>query len=164
LLLTGDCDIALVAMSSYPTGLRQRLVRCELLRLAVSTEHPLAEADQVELSTLKDEHFEIWPRQTAPRYYDVVVGACRVAGFEPLLDDDLAGATVWCDAIARGRGVGMMVSSALEQLASGLALVDLAPPRPTLAINALWAEDGEQPAVTRFLDAANSVATENGWY
>ena len=162
LLLGGQIDVALAPMTSYPHGLRQRLVRREVLRLAVSDRHPLAGVEQVELATLTGEQFEVWPRQMSPGYYDVVVGACRAAGFEPRLDERGAGATVW-GYIARGRGAGLVVSSLYEQLPPGIALVDLAPPRPTLAINAVWSDDVEQPAVDRLLDAATALAAERGW-
>jgi DNA-binding transcriptional LysR family regulator len=134
-----------------------------VLRLAVSARHPLAGTDQGELSALKDERFEVFPRQASPGYYDVVVGACRVAGFEPSLEEHSAGSTVSCHDIARGRGIGLTVSSLGEQHAPGVAFVNLAPPRPTLAINAVWPEDGEQPTVTHFLAAAASLAAERGW-
>ena len=162
LLLEGDCDLALAPMTTYPAGLRQRLVRRELLRLAVSSRHSLAGADQVDLLALKDQRFEVWPRQMSPGYYDVVVGACRAAGFEPSLDEHGAGSTVW-GYIAKGRGAGLVVSSLFEQLPAGITLVDLTPPRPTLAINAVWVDDGEVPAIGRFLDAAAAFAAEHGW-
>jgi hypothetical protein len=98
-------------IGSLPRGFRQRLIRREVVRLAVSDRHRLAASDQVELSPLKDERFEVFPRQASPSYYDVVVGACRVAGFEPSLEEHSAGSTVWCHDIARGRGVGLMVGS-----------------------------------------------------
>jgi DNA-binding transcriptional LysR family regulator len=163
LLLAGNCDLALMPMGSLPRGVRQRLIRREVLRLAVSDRHPLAGTDQVELSSLKDELFEVFPRQASPGYYDVVVGACRVAGFEPALEEHSAGSTVWCHDIARGRGIGLTVGSCREQHAPGVAFVNLAPPRPTLAINAVWPEGGEQPTTSRFLDAAASLAAERGW-
>src|SRR5215472_6497846 len=161
-LLAGRCDIALMPMGSVPRGLRQRLIRREVLRLAVSARHPLAGSGQVELSALKDERFEVFPRQAAPGYYDVVVGACRVAGFEPSLDEHSAGSTVWCHDIARGRGIGLTVGSLGEDHAPGVAFVNLAPPRPTLAINAVWPEDGDPPSVTCFFDAAAPPATGRG--
>ena len=164
LLQAGQCDLALVPMATLPAGLRQRLVRREVLRLAVNDGHPLAGADQVELSTLEHERFQMFPRQLSPGYYDVAVGACRAAGFEPSLEQHGGGSAVWCGHIARGRGVGLVVGSLGGQLPAGITLVDLAPPRPTLAINALWSEDGDASKVDRFLDAAASLAAEKGWY
>jgi DNA-binding transcriptional LysR family regulator len=71
---------------------------------------------------------------------------------------------VWCDCIARGRGIGLAVSSLASQLPPGIALVDLAPPRPTLAINAVWSDDGDPPPTVRpFLDAAATLAAEHEW-
>lgn len=162
LLLGGRCDLALAPMTSFPAGIRQRLVRREVLRLAVSARDPLADADEVELAALKDQRFEVWPRQMSPGYYDVVVGACRAAGFEPSLDERGAGATVW-GYIAQGRGAGLVVSSLYEQLPPGIALVNLTAPRPTLAINAAWSDEVEHPTIDRFLDAAGSLAAERGW-
>src|SRR5262249_53883658 len=143
LLQGGQCDLALVPMATLPPGLRQRLVRREVLRLAVNDGHPLAGADQVQLTTLAHERFQMFPRQLSPGYYDVAVGACRAAGFEPSLEEHGGGSAVWCGHIARGRGVGLVVSSLGDQLPAGITLVDLAPPRPTLAINALWSDDGD---------------------
>jgi DNA-binding transcriptional LysR family regulator len=163
LLLGGSCDVALMPMGSLPGGLRQRLVRREVLRLAVSSRQALAETDQVDLAALKDQRFEVFPRQASPGYYDVVVGACRAAGFEPSLDEHGAGSAVWCRDIERGRGIGLVVSSLSAQLPPRITLVDLAPPRPTLAINAVWSDDGDPPKVDRFLDAAASLAAERGW-
>jgi DNA-binding transcriptional LysR family regulator len=163
LLFEGECDIALAPMTWYPPGLRQRLVRREVLRLAISARDPLAARNEVDLSSLEHQRFELWPRQMSPGYYDVVIGACRAAGFEPSLDERGAGATVW-GYIAQGRGAGLVVSSLFEQLPPGIALVDLAPPRPTLSINAVWSDDGEEPTVARFLEAAASLAAERGWF
>jgi DNA-binding transcriptional LysR family regulator len=162
MLLGGQCDVGVMATSPLPPGLRQRLVRREALRFAVADGHPLAGEKEVELASLKNEHFEVWPRPVAPGYYDVVVGACRSAGFEPPLTEH-AGATVWCRSIARGQGIGLAVSSLAEELPAGITLVDIAAPRPTVAITAVWAEDGHAPAVDRFLDAADALAAERGW-
>jgi DNA-binding transcriptional LysR family regulator len=162
LLQGGKCDVALAPMSAYPDGLRQRLVRREVLRLAVSSRHPLVGADQVSLGSLRDERFEVWPRDMSPGYYDVVVGACRAAGFEPTLDEHGAGATVW-GYIAQGRGAGLVVSSLFEQLPPGIVLIDLAPPRPTLAINAVWSDESDLPAIRRVLEDAASLSADRGW-
>ena len=98
----------------------------------------------------------------SPGFYDAIVGACRAAGFEPQADEHGAGSTVW-GYIAQGRGIGLMVSSLIERLPRGVALVDLAPPRPMLTVNAVWQQDNDLPAIERFFEAARELAQELHW-
>jgi DNA-binding transcriptional LysR family regulator len=162
-LLRGDgADLALAPLTSYPADIRQRTVRREVLRLAVGEDHQVAGSDPIELSKLRDERFELWPRDMAPGYYDAIVGACRAAGFEPNLDERGAGSTVW-GYIAQGRGIGLVVASLIEQLPSGVKLINLAPPRPMLTVNAVWWSDNELPAISRVLETAKLLADERHW-
>jgi DNA-binding transcriptional LysR family regulator len=162
LLGDGTCDLALAPLTTYPEDLRQRTIRREVVRLAVAESHRLADSEQIELARLSDETLELWPREMAPGYHDAIVAACRTAGFEPKVDRRGAGATVW-GYIAQGRGVGLVVSSLIEQLPRGVKLVDLAPPRPMLTVNAVWRRDHEIPAVERVLSAARLVAKDRHW-
>lgn len=162
LLGDGTCDLALAPLTTYPEDLRQRTIRREVVRLAVAESHRLADSEQIELARLSDETLELWPREMAPGYHDAIVAACRTAGFEPKVDRRGAGATVW-GYIAQCRGVGLVVSSLIEQLPRGVKLVDLAPPRPMLTVNAVWRRDHEIPAVERVLSAARLVAKDRHW-
>src|SRR5262245_37565451 len=93
---------------------------------------------------------------------DTVIAACRDAGFEPRLDEQAAGSTVWGD-IARGRGVGLVVGSLRHQLPRGLTLLALAPPAPTLAIDLVWPVERTTAAIRRLLDVADRLAENRGW-
>jgi DNA-binding transcriptional LysR family regulator len=150
-------DLAVAPKTSYPRGLRQRLIRQETFRLAVAEDHPLVSREQVPLSALQHERFELWPRAMAPGFYDAVAAACRGAGFEHDRDEQAAGSTVWGN-IARGRGVALVVSSLIEQLPRGVRLVDLAPPPVKLAITAVWRTGNHQPAVARLVDITTRLA------
>ena len=162
--LLGDdgCDVALAPLTSYPDGIRQRTIRREVVRVAVGEQHRLAGREQIELGRLHDETLELWPRAMAPGYYDAVSAACHTAGFEPKIDQHGAGATVW-GYIADGRGVGLVVSSLIEQLPRGVKLLDLAPPRPMLTVNAVWRQDHELPALERLFETATQLAHEHQW-
>jgi DNA-binding transcriptional LysR family regulator len=162
LLRDGDCDVALAPLTSYPDDVRQRTIRREVVRVAVGERHRLADSEQIELYRLRDETLELWPREMAPGYYDAIIAACRAAGFEPRVDQHGAGSTVW-GYIAQGRGVGLVVSSLIEQLPRGIKLIDLAPPRPMLTVNAVWRQDHEIPAIERFLETAKRLAAQRHW-
>jgi DNA-binding transcriptional LysR family regulator len=162
LLRNGGCDVALAPLTTYPEDLRQRTVRREVMRIAVGENHPLAGREQIELSDLREEMLELWPHEMAPGYYDAVMAACRTAGFEPKVDQHGAGSTVW-GYIADGRGVGLVVSSLVEQLPTGVELVDVTPPRPMLTVNAVWRRDQELLTIDRFFETAKGVAQERNW-
>jgi DNA-binding transcriptional LysR family regulator len=162
LLHDGACDVALAPLTSYPDDLRQRTVRREVVRVAVGERHRLADSEQIDLRSLSNETLELWPHEMAPGYCDAIIAACHTAGFEPNIDAHGAGSTVW-GYIAEGRGVGLVVSSLIEQLPRGVQLIDLVPPRPMLTVNAVWRQDHELPAVERFFDAAKRLAQECHW-
>jgi DNA-binding transcriptional LysR family regulator len=161
LLLAERYELAIAPMTSYPRGFRHRSVRRERLRVALSDGHPLARSSSIELSELRDQRFEIWPREMAPGFYDTVVGACRAAGFEPDLDERAAGNTVW-GYIARRRGVGLINASLAAQLPRGITLVDVIAPQATLTVDAVWNQN-HLAIVGRTLDAAAALASARDW-
>jgi len=161
LLVAERYDLALAPMTSYPRGFHTRTVRREPLRVALSETDPLARRKSIELATLADRLFEVWPRDMAPGFYDTVVGTCRTAGFEPSLDEQAAGNTVWGN-LARGRGVALINASLAEQLPRGISLVELAQPTATLTYDAVWHQGG-RPLIQRSLETAAQLAHEAGW-
>jgi DNA-binding transcriptional LysR family regulator len=162
--LLGDerVDVALAPHVGRRPGLDQHAVRVEPFVAAVADDHPLAAEREVRLAALAGQTIELWPQAMAPGYYDAVVAACRDAGFEPRLDEQAAGSTVWGN-IARGRGVGLVVGSLRYQLPRGLALIELAAPAPALAIDLVWPTNRGTPAIRRLVEAADRVARERGW-
>jgi DNA-binding transcriptional LysR family regulator len=161
LLISGRYSLALAPATSYAKGFHSRTARREPLRVAVSDEDPLARRQCLELPELSDRLFEVWPREMAPGFYDIVVGTCRTAGFEPRLDEQATGNTVWGN-LARGRGVALINASLSEQLPRGIALVELARPAASLTIDAVWTE-GTLPIVERALALLAELASEQGW-
>jgi len=162
LLRDGDCDLALAPLTSYPEDIRQRTIRREVVRVAVGENHRLADREQIELAGMRDETLELWPHEMAPGYYEAIIAACRTAGFEPNVDHHGAGSTVW-GYVAEGRGVGLVVSSLIEQLPRGVRLIDLSPPRPILTVNAVWRQDQDLPAIERFFETAKQLAHDRHW-
>jgi DNA-binding transcriptional LysR family regulator len=161
LLLGGHYNLALAPATSYAKGFHSRMVRREPLHAALSDKDPLARRKRLELAKLSDRLFEVWPREMAPGFYDIVVGTCRAAGFEPRLDEQATGNTVWGN-LARGRGVALINASLSEQLPRGIVLVELAQPAATLTIDAVWNEGG-LPLVERALEVVAELAEEEDW-
>jgi DNA-binding transcriptional LysR family regulator len=160
LLFDGRCDLALAPRTSYPQGLQSRAVRRETMRIALSSGDPLAGRKRIALTALTDRSFELWPRDMAPGFYDAVVAACRATGFEPRVDVQAAGNTVWRN-LARGRGVALINASLAEQLPREITLVDLAQP-VELTYEAVWPR-GERLLIDRTLRVAAALAADAGW-
>jgi DNA-binding transcriptional LysR family regulator len=162
LLLDERIDLGIAPMTSHPRTIRYTTIRREVLRVAMSASRSAEAGTEVELSSLRDEQFEIWPREMAPGFYDAVVGACRAAGFEPRLDERAGGNTVW-GYIARGLGVALVNGSRAEQLPSGIRLLGVSNVTPTLTIQALWRRNDELPALDRALNAISDIAARERW-
>src|SRR5271166_1048484 len=160
LLRAGQVDLAIAPATDYPGDLAQQLIRSEGWQIAVSDQHRLAARQQVPLRELRYEQVELWPRDMAPGYYDAVMTACRAAGFEPRLDADGAGSTVWSH-LTEGRGVGLVVSSMAAHLPAGITVARIEPPAPPpLSVTVVWQPADMPPAVPRVLDAASELVAE----
>jgi DNA-binding transcriptional LysR family regulator len=162
LLLEGRYDVAACPRTAMRADIKRVQLRREPFIAALSQQHRLAARDCLTVAELAEERFEVWPRDMAPGFYDAVVGACRDAGFEPTVDEHASGSTVW-RSIEDGRGVGLVVRSAIDQLARGIRLVLLAEPAPELVIDLVWHAEQEVPALRRVIAVAADVAAEHGW-
>jgi DNA-binding transcriptional LysR family regulator len=160
LLLSERFDLAIAPMTSYPRGFHSQTIRRESLRVAVGETDPLARRKRIQLASLAERMFELWPRDMAPGFYDTVVGTCRTAGFEPRLDERATGNLVWGN-LAQGRGVALINSSLSEQLPPGMTLVDMAPPA-TVTYEAVW-HQGELPLIHRALEVVTELAKARDW-
>jgi DNA-binding transcriptional LysR family regulator len=129
--------------------------------VALSKNDQLARRKRIKLATLADRRFELWPREMAPGFYDSVVGTCRTAGFEPTLDEQAAGNTVWGN-LARGQGVALINASLAEQTPQGITLLPLTEPTATLTYDAIW-HPGDAPLIQRTLQVAAQLAKDSHW-
>lgn len=67
-----------------PDGVRLLPVWQEPLVVALCARHPLAQRERVDVTELAELPMRLVPRRTNPPLVDLVTGACRDAGFEPV--------------------------------------------------------------------------------
>jgi DNA-binding transcriptional LysR family regulator len=161
-LREGRLDIALTPRFELGEDLARRSIRRERFIVALPEDHPLATQPRIDLTQLRSETFQIWPPAVSPGFHAAVVAACHTAGFDPQVDETASGSTAWRH-IAAGRGVALVVASAVPQLPRGIALAELSAPDTHITLDAVWPRDGDLPAVKRFVDTAIRVAGERGW-
>ena len=114
--------------------------------------HPAAADATVELKQLAGDSILLFPRQIGPRLYDIVVEACRAAGFEPRLGQTTPQIASMINLVAAGLGVSIVPESMGQLHAAGVEfkpIEGLAPVAPL----AFARRQGETSATVRNLAA-----------
>ncbi len=82
-VLAGRFDAGLAHCPAPDPGLEITHLVDESLCVALSAGHPLAARTGLRLDELGGSSLLIWPRETAPEYYDVIMNLCFAAGLRP---------------------------------------------------------------------------------
>ncbi|MEU9123177.1 LysR substrate-binding domain-containing protein [Streptomyces sp. NPDC048506] len=99
----GELDAAFVRGVEHGPGLEFIPLWQDVLVAALPAGHPLAAQPDVALADLSDLPLRIAPRDTNPHLVDTLVGACRAAGFEPVMGPAFTTDQDTMAAIATGR-------------------------------------------------------------
>lgn len=142
-------DIAFVRPPVTLLGLAHCKVDEEPLIAAVSSTHPLSTRPVVRLNELADEPFVLFPRRLGAGYWDLIVGACREAGFVPDIAREAAEIHTIIGLVAAGLGVSLPPASASNLRLPGVRYVNLSDP-PVLALHLAWVKDRETALFARF--------------
>jgi DNA-binding transcriptional LysR family regulator len=161
-LRAGELDLAL--SFDYPTvpsaeerDLDRTLVLTESMYLALPQRHPLAERPAVPLTELSD---QLWLCGTRPSSCgEVVVRACRDAGFEPNVGFESDDYHVMQGFIAAGLGFTLLPDLALPTLRDDLVVRPTDPAAPERRVWAATRSEGSRSPAT---DEMVSILVEVG--
>ena len=129
-------------------ALSLRVLSEEPMVVALPTNHPAANHDEVDLNLLKDDPFLLFPRQIGPTLYDTVITACRDAGFEPRLGQEAPQIASIVNLVAAELGVTMVPASMGQLNVAGVTYRPIAGDAPVTKL-ALAYRRGETSAVVR---------------
>lgn len=107
------------------------------VRVALLSEHPLAQRDTLDLVDLADERIALWAAPGNSYYSDLLLGACRRAGFEPdWIVSRVQGAATVAAPLTTG-SAAFVTSCAGPAMAGRVTVVNL---QPTLLVpvQAMW--------------------------
>ncbi len=147
----GIADIGFVHLPIPVPDLAMRHLFTEELALVVPANHRLAAPDAPApgLADLAEEDFVWVPQGTTPEH--PIYAACLAAGFTPRIACVSGSATGMQKMVAAGLGIALLPRLALLP-PDGVTVVELAAPRPTRTIVAIWRErDGLTHAASAFL-------------
>jgi len=132
-------------------------LRTEHLVALLPTSHALARRRTVALAALSDEAFLLAPRRYEPLVFDSYLAACRAAGFEPRLDQEMPDAQTQALAVATGQGVAL-TGDGLAQRFPGVRYLPCSPRTPVTTIAAVTPAGSADPLVRLVVELVSATA------
>ena len=155
-LRDGLIDIAIAVCPEVSGGLAYERIRAEPLVVLVGAGHRLAAAPDVSLEKLRDDSFLMFPRELAPRFYDLLVAACRRAGFEPTVGNDSFHTNWELGLLEDPSLVALVPASVSTGIGEGVVALRLTAPEPIETV-LVWREGAASPAAEAFREAARAA-------
>lgn len=148
-LADGSLDAAFVRPAPELSGRFQFLLLSEeTMLVAMPADHPRAGDEPVELASLARDPFLLFPREVGPTLYDLIVGACRGAGFEPVGGPTVPQLATAVNLVAASLGVAIVPASMAGLGRPGVVFRTIAGGSPTVAL-ALATRRGETSPIVR---------------
>ncbi|MGW3917345.1 LysR substrate-binding domain-containing protein [Streptomyces sp. NPDC005070] len=120
-LLAGTYDLAVLRGTVTHEDIRTTLLRSESLVAVLPSHHPLADRPRISLKDLADETFVIHPSRSRSSMYDMVLAACRRAGFQPPSLMEVGETATLVVFVAAGHGVALVPESVQSLRLSSVA-------------------------------------------
>jgi DNA-binding transcriptional LysR family regulator len=156
-LQDGSLDAAFLRPGVSGTEAFQlRLLSEEPMVLALPASHLVAAETTVDLAALKDDPFLLFPRQIGPTLYDTVIGACREAGFEPVIGQLAPQIASVVNLVAAEMGVSIIPASMSQLQVSGVTYRPILRPSPMAALSLAYRRGETSPMVRNFVARAVS--------
>lgn len=162
-LQDGKLDLAVVLPPAAPIdGLGMRVVESSPLVACMARHSPLAEREPLKLSDLADENFIMYPPPVQPHGHELIVDACRLAGFVPRIEEQTIRSFGVLRLVAAGAGISFVPASARHAGFAELVFrrVEGLPPierQLTLA----WREGYTPPALEILKDVFSSLGLDS---
>jgi DNA-binding transcriptional LysR family regulator len=122
----GRVDVAFVRLGSQsPAGVQFYNIAVEPMKIVLPATHRMARKRKIVLSDLTDDPFVMLPREASPTLHDVIVGACREAGFEPIAGQQAPQLSSVVNLVAAEFGVSLVPASVSQIQVEGVVYIDV---------------------------------------
>ena len=153
-LRSGTIDLAVALCPEVAGEFSYLTVRSEPVVALLAQSHPLARHSEIELRSLAEEGFLMFPRELAPRLYEFMVGLCRRSGFEPIVRGDSFHSGWELQMLADVEVVALAPASVALDLPEGIGAAVLGDPTDRLDTTIVWRKDDRSPINQAFREAA----------
>ena len=144
-------DVGFVRPPITNSGLASERLMTEPLVAALSTNHRLAGKRSLPLSVLSEDSFILPPREIVPVYHDIVLKACREAGFVPDSPHEADHLHMLLAMVGGGSGVALVPAFARRLKPPRVVFVPLNPPSARLYLSVAWRRDNASRVLLEFL-------------
>lgn len=160
-LLGGAIQVGFVRMPVAARGLVVEPIESEPLVAVLPARHRLARRAEVAIADLAGDPILSFPRHVAPGYYDVIISACRAAGFTPRVIHPGSMQTNLA-LVSAGLGVSLLPASIRNLRRAGVVYRPMAAPVPVVDMAVVWRRDERSPVVPAFLDVVRAAVRRGG--
>jgi DNA-binding transcriptional LysR family regulator len=122
--------------------------------MVVPHDHTLVNSGVAPLASLTKEKFILFPRTFSPATYDSIFVACRRAGFEPKLEQEVPSMVTMIPLVAAGFGVAIVPRSFSNFQYAGVRYVDIEDDAPRSVVALAWRHDERSPAIKNVVKTA----------
>ena len=152
-LLAGKIDIGFTRPLEPPfdRSLRAELLYRDPVVVALPVDHPLANEDPVQISSLVAEPFVLCERSATPALFDSIIGLCTRAGYSPHIVNTSSTWSGVLTLVESGEGIAMVPSGARHLRPAGVVFASLAPGTTDIGISVAWNPENEGPIQRDFL-------------
>ncbi|KXU85262.1 transcriptional regulator [Caballeronia megalochromosomata] len=158
----GRVDVAFVRLGSQsPAGVQINHIAIEPMKIVLPATHKLGKKRKVPLAALADDPFVMLPREASPTLHDVIIGACREAGFEPIAGQQAPQLSSVVNLVAAEFGVSLVPASVCQIQVDGVAYTDALGSAITIRLALASRIDATAAKTANFLDIARQVVTSS---
>ncbi|QEI06526.1 LysR family transcriptional regulator [Pigmentiphaga aceris] len=145
-----------------PTGMDLQPMADEAMKIVLPNSHRFASRRHLSLAELAGEPFVLFPRGVGLSLHDEIVDACRRAGFELIVSQEVPQISSVVNLVAAEFGVSVVPASISQFHMAGVCYLDIDDAQPPVARMALATRPGQDaPSAHNFLALAAKVPSAN---
>ncbi len=157
-LSSGQLDVCFITGEPEIPGYSTALLWRECMFIALPSDHRLATKEEVTWEEIRGEAFIVSNRGVGPEILSFLVRRFADLGFRPRIDVQEVSRESLMNLVAIGYGLTLTSTSSLAKGISGVVFRPIAGNCDNLPSSAVWSLRNSNPALTRLLRLAKSIA------
>jgi DNA-binding transcriptional LysR family regulator len=158
-LIDGSLDLAFIR-PPFPSDakLESQFLAEEEMLAVMPRDHPLASRERIRLLELANERFVLYPRVVRPGLADIVIEACRSAGFQPQIVQKTPQLSSTINLVAAGMGISVVPAGLREVRSSAVRYLPIEDLSIKAQLGLLGRKADPSPLVRNFRGTLNGLA------